>query len=117
MSGHGSGSPIAPPGYQYILPTLPSGETVKECLFLNCEAVGRSYPLEDFRNPLQELSVLKDMTGIGPFEMMHQDITLKRHWVLLHVTGEALKKAFDHYDEVKKYDKMIGRWRVSSRPN
>lgn len=137
MSGHGSGSLITPPCYQYVLPTLPSDKTMKERLFLNCEVAGRPYPLEDFQDPLQELSVLKVVTGIGPFEMMHvwliklrirevrevllnagglevkgcfctvadlvqQDITLKVHWVLFHVTREALKKAFDHYVEVKE---------------
>ncbi|KAH6933840.1 hypothetical protein HPB50_018595 [Hyalomma asiaticum] len=29
-----------------------------------------------------------------------QDITLKVHWVPFHVTGEALKKAFDHCGKV-----------------
>ncbi|KAH7936835.1 hypothetical protein HPB49_005681 [Dermacentor silvarum] len=91
----------------------------------------------DFRDPLQELGVLKDVTGIGPFQMTHvwliklrtpeakevlvnagglevkgrfcvvidpvqQDITLKVHWVPFHVTGEALKRIFDHYGEVKE---------------
>ncbi|KAH7951092.1 hypothetical protein HPB52_004723 [Rhipicephalus sanguineus] len=98
----------------------------------------KPYRLEDFREPLQELGVLKDVTGIGPFQMTHvwliklrtrqakealvnagglevkgrfcavidpvqQDITFKVHWVPFHVTGEALKKAFDHhYGEVKE---------------
>ncbi|XP_075559926.1 uncharacterized protein LOC142591483 [Dermacentor variabilis] len=135
-SGRGNRSSVAPPGYRYVLPTLPSGETMKECLFLHCDVAGRPYRLEDFRDPLQELGVLKDVTGIGPFQMTHvwliklrtpevkgvlvragglevkgrfcavidpvqQDITLKVHWVPFHVTGEALKKAFDHYGEVK----------------
>ncbi|XP_072143791.1 uncharacterized protein [Dermacentor andersoni] len=136
-SGRGNRSSVAPPGYRYVLPTLPSGETMKECLFLHCDVAGRPYRLEDFRDPLQELGVLKDVTGIGPFQMTHvwliklrtpevkevlvragglevkgrfcavidpvqQDITLKVHWVPFHVTGEALKKAFDHYGEVKE---------------
>ncbi|XP_070389095.1 uncharacterized protein [Dermacentor albipictus] len=136
-SGRGNRSSVAPPGYRYLLPTLPSGETMKECLFLHCDVAGRPYRLEDFRDPLQELGVLKDVTGIGPFQMTHvwliklrtpevkevlvragglevkgrfcavidpvqQDITLKVHWVPFHVTGEALKKAFDHYGEVKE---------------
>ncbi|XP_054921440.1 uncharacterized protein [Dermacentor andersoni] len=110
---------------------------MKECLFLHCDVAGRPYRLEDFRDPLQELGVLKDVTGIGPFQMTHvwliklrtpevkevlvragglevkgrfcavidpvqQDITLKVHWVPFHVTGEALKKAFDPYGEVKE---------------
>lgn len=110
---------------------------MKECLFLHCDVTGRPYRLEDFRDPLQELGVLKDVTGIGPFQMTHvwliklrtpeakevlvnagglevkgrfcavidpvqQDITLKVHWVPFHVTGEALKRTFDHYGEVKE---------------
>ncbi|KAH6936874.1 hypothetical protein HPB50_023816 [Hyalomma asiaticum] len=120
-----------------VLGILPSGETMKDCLFLYCDVAGRPYHLEDFRDPLQELGVLKDVTGIGPFQMTHvwlvklrtrevkevllnaggievkgrfcavidpvqQDITLKVHCVPFHVTGEALKKAFDHYGEVKE---------------
>ncbi|KAH7975262.1 hypothetical protein HPB49_025420 [Dermacentor silvarum] len=110
---------------------------MKECLFLHCDVTGRPYRLEDFRDPLQELGVLKDVTGIGPFQMTHvwliklrtpeakevlvnagglevkgcfcavidpvqQDITLKVHWVPFHITGEALKRTFDHYGEVKE---------------
>lgn len=136
-SGRGNRSSVAPPGYRYVLPTLPSGETMKECLFLHCDVTGRPYRLEDFRDPLQELGVLKDVTGIGPFQMTHvwliklrtpeakevlvnagglevkgrfcavidpvqQDITLKVHWVPFHITGEALKRTFDHYGEVKE---------------
>ncbi|KAH7965863.1 hypothetical protein HPB49_011650 [Dermacentor silvarum] len=135
--GRGNRSSVAPPGYRYVLPTLPSGETMKECLFLHCDVTGRPYRLEDFRDPLQELGVLKDVTGIGPFQMTHvwliklrtpeakevlvnagglevkgrfcavidpvqQDITLKVHWVPFHITGEALKRTFDHYGEVKE---------------
>ncbi|KAH7965216.1 hypothetical protein HPB49_004709 [Dermacentor silvarum] len=33
---------------------------------------------------------------------VQQDITLKVHWVPFHVTGEALKRTFDHYGEVKE---------------
>ncbi|XP_072143779.1 uncharacterized protein [Dermacentor andersoni] len=146
-SGRVNRSSVAPPGYRYVLPTLPSGETMKEYLFLHCDVAGRPYRLEDFRDPLQELGVLKDVTGIGsaltkhirimPLQMTHvwliklrtpevkealvkagglevkgrfcavidpvqQDVTLKVHWVPFHVTGEALKKAFDHYGEVKE---------------
>lgn len=136
-SGRGTRPADAPPGYQYVLPTMPSGETMKDCLLLHCDVAGRPYRLEDLREPLQELGVLKDVTGIGPFQMTHvwliklrtreakevmvtagglevkgrfcavidpvqQDITLKVHWVPFHVTGEALKKAFDHYGEVKE---------------
>ncbi|KAH7980616.1 hypothetical protein HPB49_017611 [Dermacentor silvarum] len=113
------------------------GESMKECLFLHCNVTGRPYRLEDFRDPLQELGLLKDVTGIGPFQITHvwliklrtpeakevlvnagglevkgrfcavidpvqQDITLKVHWVPFHVTGEALKRTFDHYGEVKE---------------
>ncbi|KAH7959160.1 hypothetical protein HPB49_009110 [Dermacentor silvarum] len=121
-SGRGNRSSVAPPGY-------------------------RPYRLEDFRDPLQELGVLKDVTGIGPFQMTHvwliklitpeakgvlvnagglevkgrfcavidpvqQDITLKVHWVPLHITGEALKRTFDHYGEVKEVRQED--WKCSS---
>ncbi|KAH6935871.1 hypothetical protein HPB50_011300 [Hyalomma asiaticum] len=40
---------------------------------------------------------------------VQQEITLKVHWVPFHVTGEALKKAFDHYVEEKE---VQDEWKV-----
>ncbi|KAH7938479.1 hypothetical protein HPB49_024284 [Dermacentor silvarum] len=97
-SGRGSRSSVAPPGYRYVLPTLPSGETMKECLFLHCDVTGRPYRLEDFRDPLQELGVLKDVTGIGPFQMTHVWLiklrTPEAKEVLVNAGGLEVKRAF-----------------------
>ncbi|KAH7963757.1 hypothetical protein HPB52_022721 [Rhipicephalus sanguineus] len=106
-----------PPGYLFLLPTLPTGEDPSK----------QPYRIEDFRKPLEEAGVLKAVSGIGAFQMSHvwlvkfqtpeakntvlakgglrvkggycaiidpckQEITLKIHWVPFHIPGEALRK-------------------------
>lgn len=44
---------------------------MKACLFLHCDVTGRPYRIEDFRTPFQQLGVLSDINGIGPFQMNH----------------------------------------------
>ncbi|KAH6946944.1 hypothetical protein HPB50_016233 [Hyalomma asiaticum] len=70
-SGRGVGGCSLPAGYKLLLPTLPSDETMKLCVFLHCDVGGRPYRIEDFRSPLEELGVLKAMSGIGPYQMSH----------------------------------------------
>ncbi|KAH7968325.1 hypothetical protein HPB52_007860 [Rhipicephalus sanguineus] len=74
------------------------GETMKECSFLHCDVAGRPYLLEDFREPLQELGVLKDVTGIGPFQMTHVGLiklrTRKAKDALVNAGGLELKGRF-----------------------
>ncbi|KAH6946487.1 hypothetical protein HPB50_013724 [Hyalomma asiaticum] len=70
-SGRGVGGCSLPAGYKLLLPTLPSDETMKLCVFLHCDVGGRTYRIEDFRSPLEELGVLKAMSGIGPYQMSH----------------------------------------------
>ncbi|KAH6926128.1 hypothetical protein HPB50_015009 [Hyalomma asiaticum] len=58
-SGRGVRGCSLPAGYKLLLPTLPSDETMKLCVFLHCDVGGRPYRIEDFRSPLEELGVLK----------------------------------------------------------
>lgn len=44
---------------------------MKECLFLHCDVRGRPYRIEDFRVPFLEVGVLKEISGIGPYQMNH----------------------------------------------
>ncbi|KAH6947183.1 hypothetical protein HPB50_017361 [Hyalomma asiaticum] len=70
-SGRGVRGCSLPGGYKLLLPTLPSDETMKLCVFLHCDVGGRPYRIEDFRSPLEELGVLKAVSGIGPYQMSH----------------------------------------------
>lgn len=60
-----------PGGYRFLLPALPSSEGMKACVVLHCDLEGRPYRIEDFRSPLEELDVIKAVSGIGPFQMSH----------------------------------------------
>lgn len=60
-----------PPGYRFLLPAFPSGEGMKRCVVLHCDLAARPYRVEDFRNPFEALGLLKDVTGIGSYQMGH----------------------------------------------
>ncbi|XP_077541950.1 uncharacterized protein LOC144154144 [Haemaphysalis longicornis] len=85
MFSRGDRSSRAPSGYRFLLPTLPSGDSMKTCLILHCDLGGRPYRIEDFRTPLQQFGVLKDIGGIGPFQMGHV-------WLIKLRTQEAKQR-------------------------
>lgn len=58
-------------GYRFVLPSLPTHEALKECVFLHCDVDGRPYRIDDFRAPLEEIGLLKAVVGIGPYQMGH----------------------------------------------
>ncbi|KAH7979711.1 hypothetical protein HPB49_010681 [Dermacentor silvarum] len=68
-AGRGDRFSSAPPDYR--LPTLPSGESMQQCVFLHGDLAKRPYRLEDFREPLEEAGIIKNITGIGAFQMNH----------------------------------------------
>ncbi|KAH7958229.1 hypothetical protein HPB49_000118 [Dermacentor silvarum] len=59
-AGRGDRFSSAPSDYRILLPTLPSGESMQQ-----------PYRLEDFREPLEEAGIIKNITGIGAFQMNH----------------------------------------------
>ncbi|KAH7964368.1 hypothetical protein HPB51_027390 [Rhipicephalus microplus] len=63
--------PSAPSDYRYLLPALPSGDSMEECVLLHGDLEKRPYRLEDFRAPLEEVGLIKAITGIGAFQMNH----------------------------------------------
>ncbi|KAH7944294.1 hypothetical protein HPB52_018076 [Rhipicephalus sanguineus] len=108
-----------PPGYRFLLPTLPTGEDPSK----------RPYRIEDFREPLEEAGVLKAVSGIEAkntvlakgglrvkggycaiIDPCKQEITLKIHWVPFHIPGEALRKVLSEFGEVK--DVRLDEWHV-----
>ncbi|KAH7964010.1 hypothetical protein HPB51_027751 [Rhipicephalus microplus] len=87
-AGRDEGFSCPPPGYRFLLPTLPTGEGMELCIFLHGDPSKRPYRIEDFREPLEEAGVLKAVSGIG----------------------EALRKALSEFGEVK--DTRLDEWRV-----
>ncbi|KAK8786036.1 hypothetical protein V5799_007597 [Amblyomma americanum] len=62
----------APPGdCRFLLPTLPSDEGVRFCVFLHGDTSKRPYRIEDFRQPLEDAGVLKDISCIAAYQMSH----------------------------------------------
>lgn len=82
MFGRSDRFPTAPSGYRFLLPTIPAEDSMKTCLILHCDLGGRPYRIEDFRAPFHEMGVLKDIAGIGPFQMGHV-------WLIKLKTPEA----------------------------
>ncbi|KAH8036213.1 hypothetical protein HPB51_020097 [Rhipicephalus microplus] len=70
-AGRGVRFPSAPSDYRFLLPTLPSGDSMEECVFLHGDLEKRPYRLEDFRAPLEEVGLIKAIIGIGAFQMNH----------------------------------------------
>ncbi|KAH7971121.1 hypothetical protein HPB49_019060 [Dermacentor silvarum] len=70
-AGRGHSFSTAPSDYRILLPILPSGESMQQCVFLHGDLAKRPYRLEDFRGPLEEAGFIKNITGIGAFQMNH----------------------------------------------
>ncbi|KAH7933121.1 hypothetical protein HPB49_008717 [Dermacentor silvarum] len=54
-----------------LLPILPSGESMQQCVFLHGDLAKRPYRLEDFLGPLEEAGFIKNITSLGAFQMNH----------------------------------------------
>ncbi|KAM7313855.1 uncharacterized protein ISCGN_003642 [Ixodes scapularis] len=57
--------------YRFLLPQLSSGDSMTKAVVLLCDMAGRPYRIEDFRQPLDELGVLREVAGIGAYQMSH----------------------------------------------
>ncbi|KAH7942394.1 hypothetical protein HPB49_023849 [Dermacentor silvarum] len=44
---------------------------MQQCVFLHGDLAKKPYRLEDFREPLEEAGIIKNITGIGAFQMNH----------------------------------------------
>ncbi|KAK8762720.1 hypothetical protein V5799_026017 [Amblyomma americanum] len=76
-----------PPGNRFLLPTLPSDEGMRLCAFLRGDTSKRPYRIEDFRQPLEDDGVLKDISSIGAYQMSHL-------WLVRFRTQEAKDAVF-----------------------
>ncbi|XP_049522543.1 uncharacterized protein LOC125945033 [Dermacentor silvarum] len=88
VNGRGSPSFSMPKDYRIILPNVSSGEAMKRAVMLHCDISGRPYRIEDFRKPLQDAGVIKDVAVIGAYQMSHV-------WLVNLRTDEAKKKLIE----------------------
>ncbi|KAH7958525.1 hypothetical protein HPB49_002185 [Dermacentor silvarum] len=122
--GRGDRFSSAPSENRILLPTLPSGESMQQCVFLH-----------DFLEPLEEAGIIKNITGIGAFKMNHiwlvklrtkadknalvktgglqvkggfcavidpiqQDVTVKVQWVDFAVQNESIRQVLSNFGDV-----------------
>lgn len=71
--------------YQVTLPTLPTGQSVVNTLFLHGDLRARPYRVEDFRDALARLSLLPEVIALGAYQMSHV-------WAVTFSSAEAAKK-------------------------
>ncbi|XP_065298575.2 uncharacterized protein [Dermacentor albipictus] len=71
--------------YQVILPSLPTGASVANTVFLHGDLKARPYRVEDFRDALVHLGVLPEVIALGAFQMNHV-------WAVTFKSAEATKK-------------------------
>ncbi|KAH6934741.1 hypothetical protein HPB50_000619 [Hyalomma asiaticum] len=69
--GRGTPSVSVPKDYRIVLPTVSTGDAMKRAVVLHCDILGRPYRIEDFRKPLQDAGVIKDVAVIGAYQMSH----------------------------------------------
>ncbi|KAH8018723.1 hypothetical protein HPB51_010979 [Rhipicephalus microplus] len=69
--GRGVRFPSAPTEYRFLFPTLPSGDSLEQGVFLRGYLAKRPYRLQHFRSPLEEVGLIKAITGNGAFQMNH----------------------------------------------
>ncbi|KAG0434231.1 hypothetical protein HPB47_019253 [Ixodes persulcatus] len=74
--------------YKIILPTLPTGYVATNSVILHCDVKGRPYRIQDFRDELRRLEVLKDLASAGPHQMNHV-------WMLRLHTLQAKQRLVD----------------------
>ncbi|XP_077560763.1 uncharacterized protein LOC144175580 [Haemaphysalis longicornis] len=72
-------------GYRVMLPSLPTGRTVVNTVFLHGDVDTRPYRVEDFRDALGHLALLPDVIALGAYQMNHV-------WAVTFKNAEAVKK-------------------------
>ncbi|XP_077551754.1 uncharacterized protein LOC144165870 [Haemaphysalis longicornis] len=86
----GRGEPYSslPKDYRVVLHPLPTGEAMNRVVVLHCDVGGRPYRIDDFREPLRDADVIKEVGGIGALQMSHV-------WLVNFRTHDAKKKLLE----------------------
>lgn len=93
--GRGAREDAASTDYPTILPPLPTGSAVLNTVFLHADVRGRPYRVEDFRDTLQRLEMLPEVTALGAYQMNHV-------WAVTFKSPEGKRKALAAGDLVVK---------------
>ncbi|XP_075559291.1 uncharacterized protein LOC142590749 [Dermacentor variabilis] len=75
-------------GYEVVLPTLPSGCSILNTLFLHADVRSRPYRVEHFRDTLARLGLLPEVVALGAYQMSHV-------WAVTFKSMEGMKKALE----------------------
>ncbi|XP_075547378.1 uncharacterized protein LOC142581813 [Dermacentor variabilis] len=75
-------------GYEVVLPTLPSGRSVLNTIFLHADVRSRPYRVEHFRDTLARLGLLPEVVALGAYQMSHV-------WAVTFKSMEGMKKALE----------------------
>lgn len=71
--------------YQVIMPQLPSGDLVRNTVFLHGDPKARPYHVEDFRDMLGRAGMLLEVTGLGAYQLNHV-------WAVTFQNAEGARK-------------------------
>lgn len=88
-TGRGESVSALPKDYRVVLPPLPAGEAMNRVVVLHCDVAGRPYRIDDFRQPLKDAGVIKEVCGIGAYQMSHV-------WLINFRTDDAKKKLLEN---------------------
>ncbi|KAM7315563.1 hypothetical protein ISCGN_005346 [Ixodes scapularis] len=71
LAGRGFSVSAPTDEYQVVLPSLPRGALALNTVILRCDSKNRPYRIEDFKQELERLNVLKEVASIGAYQMNH----------------------------------------------
>ncbi|KAH6935988.1 hypothetical protein HPB50_012166 [Hyalomma asiaticum] len=90
--GRGTSSVSMPKDYRIVLPTVSTGDAMKRAVVLHCDILGRPYRIEDFRKPLQDAGVIRDVAVIGAYQMTVASLGINRQRWSTRVTTYAKRR-------------------------
>lgn len=70
-AGRGDSDSFDSKVYRVILSPLPSGDAMNHAVVLHCGIAGRLYRIKDFRKPLADDGMLRDVAVLGAYQMSH----------------------------------------------
>ncbi|XP_040358893.1 uncharacterized protein LOC115315899 [Ixodes scapularis] len=86
LSGRGSrNADSASQDYEVIMPTLPTGSSVQNTIFLHADVRARPYRLEHFRDALARAALLPEVLALGAYQYNHV-------WAVTFRSAEGKKK-------------------------
>lgn len=69
VKSFGSQSFSVPKDYRIFLFNISSGEAMKSVFMLHCDISDRPHHIDDFRKPLKDTFIMKDVAVLGAFQV------------------------------------------------